>query len=134
MPTVPDAHMCSVRADSADGLMPSASAASDEMWLWKAVRSGITEPTTRPSTSFGLTLGTESKHALPASQIRSRYPALRTPNFETPAPTRATFLMASLLGGVAPPPCARAPPRWPAACDRHRPALRPAPLGPAASR
>src|SRR5438876_4523369 len=35
----------------------------------------------------------------------------RTPNFDTPAPTRATFLMASLLGGVAPPSCARAPPR-----------------------
>src|SRR5919106_4619300 len=96
MPTVPDAHMCSVRALSALGLMPSASAASEEMWLWNAVRSGMTEPTTRPSRSFGLTAGTESKQALPASQMRSRYDALRTPNFETPAPTSATFLMAVL--------------------------------------
>src|SRR5437867_5645042 len=120
MPTVPDAHMCSVRADSADGLMPSASAASDEMWLWNAVRSGMTEPTTRPSTSFGLTPGTESKHALPASQIRSRYPALRTPNLETPAPTSATLLMACLLSDVEPPPCDRALPRWRAACARPR--------------
>src|SRR2546430_7442727 len=71
MPTVPDAHMCSVRADSADGLMPSASAASDEMWLWNAVRSGMTEPTTRPSTSFGLTPGTESKHALRSEEHTS---------------------------------------------------------------
>src|SRR5918995_1470066 len=96
MPAVPDAHMCSVRALSALGLMPSASAASEEMWLWNAVRSGMTEPTTRPSRSFGLTAGTESKQALPASQMRSRYDALRTPNFETPAPTSATFLMAVL--------------------------------------
>ena len=64
--------MCSVRALSVLGRMPSASAAIDEMWLWNAVRSGITEPTTRPSRSFGFTAGTESKHALPASQIRSR--------------------------------------------------------------
>ena len=72
MPTVPEAHMCSVRALSVLGRIPSASAAIDEMWLWNAVRSGITEPTTRPSTSFGFTAGIESKHALPASQIRSR--------------------------------------------------------------
>ena len=72
MPTVPEAHMCSVRALKAVGLIPSASAAIDEMWDWNAVRSGITEPTTRPSTSFGLTAGTESKQAFPASQIRSR--------------------------------------------------------------
>ncbi len=64
--------MCSVRALSELGRMPSASAAIDEMWLWNAVRSGMTEPTTRPSTSFGFTAGSESKHALPASQIRSR--------------------------------------------------------------
>ena len=64
--------MCSVRADSRLGLMPSASAAIEEMWLWKAVRSGMTEPTTRPSTSAGMSPGTESKQALPASQIRSR--------------------------------------------------------------
>ena len=64
--------MCSVRALSALGLIPSASAASDEIWDWKAVRSGITEPTTRPSTSFGFTPGIESKHTLPASQMRSR--------------------------------------------------------------
>jgi hypothetical protein len=64
--------MCSVRALSALGLMPRASAAIDEMCDWNAVRSGITEPTTRPSTSFGFTAGIESKHALPASQIRSR--------------------------------------------------------------
>src|SRR5712691_1788017 len=94
MPTVPDAHMCSVRALRALGRMPSASAAIDEMWLWNAVRSGITLPTTMPSTSRGFTPGTESKQALPASQIRSRYVALRTPNFVTPAPTSATFLMA----------------------------------------
>src|SRR5215472_12117938 len=95
MPTVPDAHMCSVRALSALGLIPSASAAIDEMWLWNAVRSGITDPTTRPSTSRGARPGTESKQALPASQIRSRYVALRTPNFETPAPTTATRFMGS---------------------------------------
>ena len=64
--------MCSVRALSALGRMPSASAARDEMWLWNAVRSGMTEPTTRPSRSRGRTAGTESKQALPASQIRSR--------------------------------------------------------------
>ena len=64
--------MCSVRALSVLGRMPSASAASEEIWLWKAVRSGITEPTTSPSRSLGLTLGTESKHAFPASQIKSR--------------------------------------------------------------
>src|ERR1051325_988824 len=95
MPTVPDAHMCSVRALSTLGLMPSASAASEEMWLWNAVRSGITEPTTSPSTSRGRSPGTESKHALPASQMRSRYVAFRTPNFETPAPTSATLFMGS---------------------------------------
>src|SRR5919201_10723 len=95
--------MCSVRADSRVGLMPSASAASDETWLWNAVRSGITEPTTSPSTSAGLRAGTESKQALPASQIRSRYVAFRTPNFDTPAPTSATFLMAALLASRAPP-------------------------------
>jgi hypothetical protein len=71
MPTVPEAHMCSVRALKALGLIPRASAAIDEMWDWNAVRSGMTDPTTRPSTSLGLT-GTLSKHALPASQIRSR--------------------------------------------------------------
>jgi hypothetical protein len=43
--------------------MPSASAASEEMWLWKAVRSGITEPTTSPSRSLGRTPGAESKQA-----------------------------------------------------------------------
>ena len=86
--------MCSVRALSAVGRMPSASAAIEAMWLWNAVRSGMTEPTTSPSRSRGFTPGTESKHALPASQIRSRYEALRTPNFDTPAPTSATFLMA----------------------------------------
>jgi hypothetical protein len=32
-PTVPEAHMCSVRAESRLGLMPRASAAIDEMWL-----------------------------------------------------------------------------------------------------
>src|SRR5919109_950696 len=105
IPTVPDAHMCSVRALKALGRMPSASAASDEMWLWNAVRSGITEPTTRPSRSRGFTAGTESKHALPASQMRSRYVAFRTPNFDTPAPTSATFLMAALLQSSS-----RAPP------------------------
>ena len=64
--------MCSVLAESADGLIPSASAAIELMWLWNAVRSGITVPTTRPSRSLGLSAGIESKHALPASQIRSR--------------------------------------------------------------
>jgi hypothetical protein len=72
MPTVPEAHMCSVRALKALGLIPSASAAIDEMWDWNAVRSGITEPTTSPSTSLGFTAGTASKHAFPASQMRSR--------------------------------------------------------------
>jgi hypothetical protein len=72
MPTVPEAHMCSVRALSTLGVMPSASAAMDEMWLWKAVRSGMTEPTTSPSMSLGFSAGMESKHALPASQMRSR--------------------------------------------------------------
>src|SRR5918993_5898554 len=98
MPAVPEAHMCSVRALSVRGLMPSASAASEEMWLWNAVRSGMTDPTTRPSTSFGVSPGTESKHALPASHTRSRYVALRTPNFDTPAPTSATFLMGPSRG------------------------------------
>jgi hypothetical protein len=64
--------MCSVRADRRLGLMPSASAASEEMWLWNAVRSGMTEPTTMPSRSAGRTPGIESKHAFPASQMRSR--------------------------------------------------------------
>ncbi len=64
--------MCSVRALSALGRIPSASAAIDAMWDWKAVRSGMTEPTTSPCTSLGFTAGMESKHALPASQIRSR--------------------------------------------------------------
>ena len=72
MPTVPEAHICSVLADSVLGLMPSASAASELIWLWNAVRSGITLPTTRPSRSRGLTAGSESKQALPASQMRSR--------------------------------------------------------------
>ena len=46
--------------------------------------------------SFGFTPGTKSKHALPASQMRSRYVPLRTPNFDTPAPTSAAFLMTLL--------------------------------------
>src|SRR5438552_13870862 len=96
MPTVPEAHMCSVRALSAVGRMPSASAAIEAMWLWNAVRSGMTEPTTSPSRSRGFTPGIESKHAFPASQIRSRYEALRTPNFVTPAPTIATLFIARL--------------------------------------
>ena len=64
--------MCSVRAESVLGVMPRASAASALMWLWNAVRSGITLPTTSPSRSLGLSAGVESKHAFPASQIRSR--------------------------------------------------------------
>src|SRR5512134_426846 len=101
MPTVPEAHMCSVRALSVLGRIPRASAASEEIWLWNAVRSGITEPTTSPSRSLGVTVGTESKQALPASQIRSRYDALRTPNLVTPAPTTATRLMVILPGAAA---------------------------------
>jgi hypothetical protein len=93
--------MCSVRALSVLGRMPSASAVNDEMWLWNAVRSGITDPTTSPSRSFGFTAGTESKQALPASQMRSRYEALRTPNLVTPAPTSATRFMAALPGAAA---------------------------------
>ena len=89
--------MCSVRAERRLGLIPSASAASEEMWLWNAVRSGMTEPTTIPSRSAGLRPGTESKQALPASQIRSRYVAFRTPKRVMPAPTRATFRMSVLL-------------------------------------
>src|SRR5688572_13498638 len=98
MPTVPEAHMCSVRALSALGRMPKASAAIEAMWLWNAVRSGMTVPTTRPSRCRGRSPGSESKQALPASQMRSRYDARRTPNFETPAPTRATRLMAAPSG------------------------------------
>ena len=81
--------------------MPSASAAIDEMWLWNAVRSGITEPTTMPSRSAGRRPGTESKHALPASQIRSRYVAFRTPKRVMPAPTRATRRIPELLSAAA---------------------------------
>jgi hypothetical protein len=72
MPTVPEAHMCSVRADRRLGRIPRASATSEAMWLWNAVRSGITVPTTSPSRSVGFTPGRESKHAFPASQTRSR--------------------------------------------------------------
>src|SRR3990167_5147976 len=103
MPTVPEAHMCSVRALSALGRMPRASATSEAMCDWKAVRSGITEPTTRPSRSLGLTPGMESKHALPASQTRSRYVAFRTPNFDTPAPTSATFRISASDPSPRPP-------------------------------
>src|SRR5262245_27358866 len=91
--------MCSVRADRRSGLMPSASATSDEMWLWNAVRSGMTEPTTSPWRSAGARAGTESKQALPASQTRSRNVALRTPNFDTPAPTSATCLIGVSCSG-----------------------------------
>src|SRR5262249_25834000 len=89
-PTVPEAHMCSVRAESRDGLMPRASATRGAMWLWKTVRSGMTEPTTRPSRSAGRTDGRESKQAFPASQTRSRKVAFLTPNRAIPAPTSAT--------------------------------------------
>src|SRR3990172_5482543 len=90
--------MCSVSAERWEGLIPSASAARDEMWLWKAVRSGITLPTTIPWRSLGFTAGTESKQAFPASQIRSRKLAFLTPNLPTPAPPPATPLP------VSPPP------------------------------
>src|SRR5438093_3164161 len=82
--------MCSVRAESREGRMPRASAASEAMWLWKLVRSGMTEPTTRPSRSAGRTPGTESKQAFPASHTRSRYVAFRPPTRAIPAPTSAT--------------------------------------------
>ena len=79
----------------------------------KAVRSGITEPTTMPSRSAGRRPGTESKHALPASQMRSRYVALRTPKRVMPAPTRATSphavtLLSAAVPGARPSPYRRA--------------------------
>src|SRR3970040_782922 len=85
--------MCSVRAERWEGLIPSARPPSDEMWLWKAVRSGITLPTTIPWRSLGFTAGTESKQAFPASRIRSRKLAFLTPHSLTPPPTSATRLM-----------------------------------------
>src|SRR5690242_17774164 len=94
----------------------------------------MTEPTTSPSTSLGFTPGTESKHALPASQIRSRYDALRTPNFDTPAPTSATFLMAVLHAVAARASRGHAPGRCRALSRRHRSAPSHRLHGPAATR
>ena len=63
--------------------MPSASAAIDEMWLWNAVRSGITEPTTRPSRSAGLRPGrVEARLARFPDQVAVL--AFRTPNSSCP--------------------------------------------------
>ena len=82
--------MCSVRALSVLGRMPSASAAIDEMWLWNAVRSGITEPTTRPSRSFGFTRGhgVEARLAGLPDQVAIASPCARRTSTRPRRPAR----------------------------------------------